>query len=1083
VSKKFIKKLMFVVAVVAMIAMLIPMSIPVSAAGTLDPATSHNIVGSIQQFTIPTGTTGTAISFSVSDVYPGTAAKIVAVGGGATTSSPLPGTLAVLTAGGGVGSWVKVQATTMGEAMVMANYATGDPLVSDKKWGKIDSTSITLPQDVVTVWNESAKTFSANTTVTDTVTGTFFNEDPVLHTWPLFEDVAEGAVLNWYLIKDTPAAEAVVAANSGWMLSPDINTAVSGLPRADFAKFVVNNVIDGTTTVTTSSALGTSTVNVTANGGEAVLVIVVPEYPIIGAVTEFPVMLEWTKINFWSPEMEKVPQVRWAGEKIVLEKFFGNGSRPNDLPGSTGQLPWPGTLVRFSLENQSPGSLEGIGPGGNLGNFTNSAQTVWSVVGEDGYARCMLVSEDPGEVDVDLAAYNENILVGGDGDDIAQSIIINQHGFVVYYLKLESITLGDVVGKRAGHDTGLWTPANPWNSALDWEVLNPGTPEPLNVSADTLLRARVKGWFMGSDLSSRAAKTIDADPTVETGNAEGVLDNDPTNDADMVLPQGRWVLPDDWARLAGPDWAEQRIHWDIMDSPFDTVGSPVPPQDAMGLGDYVKPYTSTTGALVAADDVIGPFRPGLEMPTATGYNPNIPTFADPQQKTVVPNGLLDSWDAPMPPAKVTFEITNGVGFFKDAMKTDIYYVMVGTTKVYTSPFYQEMIPAFSQIPAVVNNGGYDWDSWNTTQYGPYPFWEIINRPPGTVASSDSSNYPTKAQVYSDNHGEAMIWLNGDWNLNLSGTNGGADVIFNSEVGTTTAIAMADYPYFRKHPKLVSMPVEKSWMWGGQVLGPDAALLAPMILVAGSDNQSASDRILLDSGFSFPLDPLTEANAQGKSNKHVVWVWATDRDGMQAGVLNTQVQWNLAGAGAQFYSGAAFTGINSLAPNSTMLDFDGNGFLLNTDHPGMRAAGPGIVNGMSWLRKPTAAEAAIFLKFWPTLDPNNFAVSAIDVLTTGDGTVAVTEYLTGPEYGYVGHPIGTIIRETDFNTISSYPLDDQMILGDANLDGAVNMLDITAVERIILRMDQPRVAQADANYNQVIDMGDVIRIEKTYLGLK
>jgi hypothetical protein len=279
-----------------------------------------------------------------------------------------------------------------------------------------------------------------------------------------------------------------------------------------------------------------------------------------------------------------------------------------------------------------------------------------------------------------------------------------------------------------------------------------------------------------------------------------------------------------------------------------------------------------------------------------------------------------------------------------------------------------------------------------------------------------------------------------------------------------------------------MPVEKSWLWGGQVLGPDAALLAPMVLVAGSDNPSASDYVLLDSGFSYPLDPVAEANAMGMSNKHVVWVWATDRDGMRAGVLNTQVQWNLAGAGAQFYNGAAFTGINTLAPNSTALQFDGNGFLLDAAHPGMRAAGTGITNGTSWLRAPTAAEAAIFTKFWPSLDPKNFAVSAIDVLTTGSGTVTVTELLTGPDYGYVGHPIGTIIRETDFNTTVSYPLDDQIVLGDANLDGAVNMMDITAVERIILRMNQPRVANADANYNNVIDMGDVIRIEKTYLGL-
>jgi len=45
-------------------------------------------------------------------------------------------------------------------------------------------------------------------------------------------------------------------------------------------------------------------------------------------------------------------------------------------------------------------------------------------------------------------------------------------------------------------------------------------------------------------------------------------DGDATNDHDILLPRGRWILPDDWPKLAGPDWMEQRIHWDIMDNPL-----------------------------------------------------------------------------------------------------------------------------------------------------------------------------------------------------------------------------------------------------------------------------------------------------------------------------------------------------------------------------------------------------------------------------------------------------------------------------------------------------------------------------------
>jgi hypothetical protein len=447
----------------------------------------------------------------------------------------------------------------------------------------------------------------------------------------------------------------------------------------------------------------------------------------------------------------------------------------------------------------------------------------------------------------------------------------------------------------------------------------------------------------------------------------------------------------------------------------------------------------------------------------------------------------------MPPAKIIFEINAGPGYFKTALKTDIYYVMILGVKNYTNPFYQEMIPAHEAIPPFDNNGGYDWASFGMpgsvtgNVYGPYPFWQIINQPDGIVAAPDAT-HPTKVEVYSDNHGEGMVWLNGNSNLHLTGTNGGNNVSFGAILGTTVAQATADYPYFRVHQAVYSNTVAKTWTWGGQVLGPDNQTGQPMVLVAGNNNGASPDVITLDPGFTFPLDPILEANASGTSQKHVVWVWATDRDGMQAGVLGTEVDWSISGASTVFYNGAPFTGINSLAPNSTALQFDGNGFLLNTAHPGMRAAGANITTGMSWLRAPTTAEANIFYKFYNNtrdpngLQPSDFAVAAIDVVSGTSGVVNVVETLTGPDFGYDGSSIGTIRRQTDFNTAISYPLDDTWMAGDANRDGVVNPQDIIAVERIVLGMDQTLYAQADANNSQYVNMGDVIRIEKIYLGL-
>jgi hypothetical protein len=218
----------------------------------------------------------------------------------------------------------------------------------------------------------------------------------------------------------------------------------------------------------------------------------------------------------------------------------------------------------------------------------------------------MLVSQDPAEIDVNLALYNNN---GGGAGEPGDSEIVNQHLFVVYYLKLESLTLGNVEGKRAGHDEGPFTPPNPvWDIGTNASpnASPDGVTGTVNVSADTLLRARVKGWFMGDRLSTRLAATQDADPT-----HPGIYM--------YTLPAGRWVLPDDWAVLDGPNRAEMRMHWDIMNNPGTADVVDPMPSTPVGQGDY---YDAITNALVAQAPVIGPFTPELEIPTFDGYNPN-----------------------------------------------------------------------------------------------------------------------------------------------------------------------------------------------------------------------------------------------------------------------------------------------------------------------------------------------------------------------------------------------------------------------------------------------------------------------------
>jgi hypothetical protein len=167
----------------------------------------------------------------------------------------------------------------------------------------------------------------------------------------------------------------------------------------------------------------------------------------------------------------------------------------------------------------------------------------------------------------------------------------------------------------------------------------------------------------------------------------------------------------------------------------------------------------------------------------------------------------------MPPAKLLFKIINpnGVGYFKAADKGDIYYK---DAVYYTNPFYKIEVPASQYIPPFLNNGGYDWDSWgwNTLQ-GPYDFWHIYNYLPNADVPAQDNMHPTKVEVYTDNHGEAMVYLNGDANLKLPADYEAAP---GTVVGTSTVKATADYPYLRKHQSVDSNPVAKTWTWGKEI---------------------------------------------------------------------------------------------------------------------------------------------------------------------------------------------------------------------------------------------------------------------------
>jgi hypothetical protein len=292
--------------------------------------------------------------------------------------------------------------------------------------------------------------------------------------------------------------------------------------------------------------------------------------------------------------------------------------------------------------------------------------------------------------------------------------------------------------------------------------------------------------------------------------------------------------------------------------------------------DPLGPYDIWTGAgyvTVTGDPVIGPYSsleghqtvglPECSLgeiaevtnPSAEGYN----------RYTVVPDNYLNWADCPMPPAKLTFEIADGAGYFKAADKAAIYW---NSYDGYYNPFYAIEVPASEEIPPMISNGGYDWDSWGWTlnggpsasAMGPYYFWDLLNNPgTGIVPSADPAVHPTKVQVYTDNHGEAMVYLNGNWNLDppvlLSALG------YGDYVDSTTAFAVADYPYLRgKAPAIYSLDVSVDWYWGKDIV----------ILVEQVKDEAGNP------------DPL----------RKVVWVLVSDRDEFPA--LNETIVWRITG---------------------------------------------------------------------------------------------------------------------------------------------------------------------------------------------
>jgi len=469
------------------------------------------------------------------------------------------------------------------------------------------------------------------------------------------------------------------------------------------------------------------------------------------------VLIEIGKKHFVKPPPPsevKTTQVRWAGEKIVLEKDWSDVIDPLGKDGKY--------IAVYHLESQSIGELA------EAGAYFDQETTegdIWVAVDCDHpISRVILESEVQGEADVNVHLYEEcgeNSGMWLFGPPVANA------GFIVYYLYLEEVT--------------------PWDTS----------PEPVAPDEDAVFPVDVKGCFWTTSLppTTRAARTI----TFESD----------TGTQSLVLPAGRYVLPDDWPLMAGPNWREFRPWMDLMADPGNVSST-------YELGPYDGGVNSTSG--IAELPCIGPFSAlqqwsitdlwisdamvpaddAVDMDPFTVGNQNWE-----ERNTVIPDDWLSPFDCPMPPAEIHFHITAATP--PVGVTPSLTEAFKDTGPTYDWPFYASEIPANPFIPPMLGTvNGYWWDSWEfgswapedaSEREGPYWFfWDLEQTP-----LVDGAN--TKAEAYSDNLATCAVFIDA-----LGG------------YGTVTIKAIADYPYLPAKYGAVES-VEVTQRWGAIELNP------------------------------------------------------------------------------------------------------------------------------------------------------------------------------------------------------------------------------------------------------------------------
>ncbi len=481
------------------------------------------------------------------------------------------------------------------------------------------------------------------------------------------------------------------------------------------------------------------------------------------------------------PQTTNIPYVGWLGNEIKVAKClnFRDDVTEAQIDGARGSLgvsvSFPGT---FQVEDWSGVNEVNAGPRWLNGQIGFNSSTVPVEINRRGICwTAEVTSNKPGLAVIKLAVSVEvlaslHLQFGGLLADTQSGVsldnialfreILLKHQFLAIWLQSQAPAINEV------------GPAQPGGNLAD------PFPDGAPVGDGALADGNGDGVFSPPfDLSLYGGDISNVFGVVKA-TIKGTFPMG--NDFAGMFPGNVVTLPDQWADLAnklavddtsalGGAPGSAAMRWDIHD---DNTGH--------ALGINPAPFHSTTascntGTLVGFDDVDncwggdsnedGPFSRvnGATYPTVGPFDALFPN------QTLLNDGNLNAFDAPMPPIRLDFALSaNSIGAFAKANKDDVYDAdnTADARHELYAPFYKAYIPAAGLLgrnggsgvsgafannyPGFLDSGVYDyWNIYEQASRGGYNNCKDPNGNPYPLPTG-----PSQVSVYTDEHGEAFV---------------------------------------------------------------------------------------------------------------------------------------------------------------------------------------------------------------------------------------------------------------------------------------------------------------------------------------